>query len=169
MMMPAMFEREGLVKKSVAIYLFLFVLILTACSFPVKSTSNVAPSGPAVNLVLTATGTPTYLMPLPTSTVDVVASLLPDGQASTEWKGIPIMPNAITGEGDEEGYVFTIKATPGQVQDFYQTELAKLGWQPFGTSNGDTSLMLMFTNNNSDTLTVSIIAKGDEVLVLLVK
>jgi len=108
-------------------------------------------------------------MPPPTNTVDAVAALLPEGQPLAEWKGIPIMPNSIAGEGDEEGYVFTIKATPQQVQDFYQTKLEKLGWQPFGTSTEDTSLMLMFTNNNSDTLTVSIIAKGEEVLVLLVK
>jgi len=79
------------------------------------------------------------------------------------------MPDAIAGEGDGESYVFTIKATPQQVQEYYQLELGKLGWQPFATGNGDSSLMLMFTNNASATLTVSIIAKGDEVLVLLVK
>jgi hypothetical protein len=79
------------------------------------------------------------------------------------------MPEAIAGEGDEESYVFTIKATPQQVQEYYQLELGKLGWQPFSTDNGDSSLMLMFTNNASATLTISIIAKGDQVLVLLVK
>ena len=156
--------REGLVKKSVAASLLLSVFFFTSCSYPVRpSATSVSAVAPA------ATGTPTYSAPLPTNTVDVVAALLPEGQASAEWKGIPIMPNATAGEGDEEGYVFTIKATTGQVQDFYQAELGKLGWQPFGTSNADSSLMLMFTNSNSDTLTVSIIAKGDEVLVLLVK
>lgn len=151
-------------KKNSYACLFLFVFFLTACSYPLKSTSTAAPV-----IVPAATSTPTYAVPLVTSTVDVVATLIPSGQPSTEWKGIPIMPSAIAGEGDEEGYVFTVKATPQQVQDFYQGELEKRGWQPFATSNSDSSLMLMFTNNTSDTLTISILAKGDEVLVLLVK
>ncbi len=76
---------------------------------------------------------------------------------------------AIAGEGDEESYVFTIKATPQQVADYYQAELVPLGWQPFGTDNKDASLMLLFMDQSSATLTISIIAKGDDALVLLVK
>lgn len=79
------------------------------------------------------------------------------------------MPDAVAGEGDEEGYVFTIKATPQQVQEYYELELGKLGWQPFPQEDGEVSLMLIFMNEDSTTLTVSVIAKGDEVLVLLVK
>jgi hypothetical protein len=77
------------------------------------------------------------------------------------------MPNAITGEGDAEGYVFTVKATAQQVQDYYQAELGKLGWQLLAAGEGEASLS--FVNHASETLTVSIITKGDEVLVLLVK
>lgn len=79
------------------------------------------------------------------------------------------MPDAVAGEGDEEGYVFTIKATPQQVQEYYELELGKLGWQPLSQEDGEASLMLIFMNEDSTTLTVSVIAKGDEVLVLLVK
>jgi hypothetical protein len=101
-------------------------------------------------------------------TPDAVAAIAPEGQPAAEWNGIPIMPNAIAGEGDEESYVFTVKATPQQVQEYYQLELGKLGWQLSVTGDGDSSLM-MFTNNASVTLTISLITKGDEVLVLLVK
>jgi hypothetical protein len=104
-----------------------------------------------------------------TQTPDVVSSLIPDVQPASEWNGIPIMPGAIAGDGDEESYVFTIQATPPQVQEYYQHELAKLGWHPSATDNQASSLMLMFTNNASATLTISIIAKGDQVLVLLMK
>jgi hypothetical protein len=103
-----------------------------------------------------------------TETPDVLA-LVPEGQPASEWDGIPIMPGAITGEGDDEGYVFTIQATPQQVQEYYQLELEKLGWQPFATGDGDSSSMLIFMDDTSATLTVSILAKDDEVLVLLVK
>jgi hypothetical protein len=65
--------------------------------------------------------------------------------------------------------VFTVKATPQQVQEYYQRELGKLGWQPFATGDGDSSPMLTFMDSSSATLTITILAKGDEVLVLLVK
>jgi hypothetical protein len=80
------------------------------------------------------------------------------------------MPGALAGEGDEEGYVFTIKATPRQVQEYYDLELGKLGWHALAAGAGaKSSLLLIFTNDASETLNISIIAKGDECLVLLVK
>jgi len=154
-----MFQKEGLVKKPIAASLLLLMLVLAACS-------NFKQPSPTAIPTLTLTVLPTFA---PTQTPDAVSSLIPEGQPASEWNGIPIMPEAIAGEGDQESYVFTIKATPQQVQEYYQLELGKLGWQPFATDNGDSSLMLMFTNNASATLTISIIAKGDQVLVLLVK
>lgn len=153
-------------KKPIAASLLLLILILAACSnFRQPSPTAV----PTLTLAVLSTLAPTNTSVRPTQAPDVVSSLIPEGQPASEWNGIPIMPDAIAGEGDEESYVFTIRATPQQVQEYYQLELGKLGWQPFATGNGDSSLMLMFTNNASATLTVSIMAKGDEVLVLLVK
>ena len=153
-------------KKPVAASLLLLIVVLTACSNFIQPSPTVIPT-----LTLTVLPTPAPINPFvsPTETPEAVSALLPEGQPASEWNGIPIMPDAIAGEGDEESYVFTIKATPQQVQDYYQVELGKLGWQPFATGDGDSSLMLMFTDNASATLTVSIIAKGEEVLVLLVK
>jgi hypothetical protein len=79
------------------------------------------------------------------------------------------MPEAITGEGDEESYVFTVKATPQQVQDYYQVELGKLGWQLATTGGEASSLTLTFYDPASATLTISILSKGEQVLVLLVR
>jgi len=135
----------------------LLIIVLAACNFPRRS--------PAATPILAPTNT---LMPT-TQTPNVVSSLVPESQLASEWDGIPIMPGALTGDGDEESYVFTIEATPLQVQEYYQRELTKLGWQPAGTDNQASSLMLTFTNNASATLTIGIIAKGDQVLVLLMK
>jgi hypothetical protein len=161
------FQREGLVKKPGAVCSILFLLILVACSNFIRPNPTTVPTPIftiAPTLVLTNTSV------LQTETPDAVAAIAPGGQPAAEWKGIPIMPDAIAGEGDEESYVFTVKATPQRVQEYYQLELGKLGWQPFATGDGNSSsLMLMFTNNVSATLTISIIAKGDEALVLLVK
>ena len=140
------------------------MLHLVACSSFVKSNPTAIPTS---TFTAVPTLAPTITSLQFTETPDAVEALLPVGQPASEWNGIPIMPNAIAGEGDAESYVFTVKATPQQVQAFYQTELEKLGWQAFAQGNGNSSLMFM--DKTSSTLTVSIIAKGDEVLVLLVK
>lgn len=132
----------------------LISLILVACSNTVQLTASATPT-------LSATVTPTA-SPLPPSET-------PDGRPASNWNGIPIMPGAVAGEGDEEGYVFTVKAMPGQVQEYYQLELGKLGWQPFAQEDGDSSTIIIFTDGASATLTVNILSKGDDVLVLLMK
>ncbi|RPI92446.1 MAG: hypothetical protein EHM40_12965 [Chloroflexi bacterium] len=149
-------------KKPISMCLLVPALILAACSSFAQSTPTPTPVPTRTFTAvptLAPTRTPTTT-PVPPTETPAVAS---------EWKGIPIMPGAVAGEGDEEGYVFTIKATPQQVQEYYGTELAELGWQPFAQGDGEASLMLIFMNEDSMTLTVSVIAKGDEVLVLLVK
>jgi hypothetical protein len=158
---------EGFVKQVIAASLLL--VMLSACSNTVQPTSTASPT---FTLSVAPTRSPTSiptLTPLPPSeTPDIVSELLPESQPASEWKGIPIMPGAIAGEGDEEGYVFTIRATPQQVQEYYQLELGQLGWQLYAQGDGESSTMLIFMNSASTTLTVSIIAKGETVLVLLV-
>jgi hypothetical protein len=161
------FQREVLVKKPIAANLLLLILVLAACSKYIQTTPITLPT---LTLTVVPMLIPTNTSLPPTEEPQAVSALVPEGQPASEWNGIPIMPNAIAGEGDEESYVFTVKATPQQVQEYYQLELGKLGWQPFTTGTGNSSsLMLMFTNNASTTLTISVIAKGDQVLVLLVK
>ena len=123
----------------------------------------------------TAQPTPTATaIPTPVATViripsPVPSTEIPEVQPASQWNDIPIMPGAIAGEGDEEGYVFTIQATPAQVQEYYRTELGKLGWQPLSQEEKGSSVTLLFTDNVATTLTVSILSKGDQSLVLLVK
>lgn len=157
-------------KKPIAASLFLFVLAPVACSNFPQPTPTALPTltfttAPTQAPIFEPTETPVP----PTETPEALSALVPQGEPAAEWQGIPIMPGAITGEGDAEGYVFTIKATPQEVREYYQLELGKLGWQPFATGDGNASSMLIFMKNASATLTVSILAKDDEVLVLLVK
>lgn len=147
-------------KERIAVCLLSFGLVAVACS------SFAQPSPTAI---------PTFslsALPSVTATFAPTKTALPltgTSEAASEWQGIPIMPGAMTGEGDEEGYVFTIQATPQEVQEYYQLELEKLGWQALATDDDDSSLTLIFTNEAAATLTVSVIAKGEEALVLLAK
>jgi hypothetical protein len=134
----------------------LLVLTLVACSSVVQPTP-VATAIPTMAVTVRPT-----LSPLPPTETREVQPVL-------EWNRIPIMPGAIAGEGDEEGYVFTIKATPQQVQEYYQLELGNRGWQLFSQDTSGSSLMLVFMDSASAALTVNILSKGNEVLVLLVK
>jgi len=158
------------VKKFIAASLFWIALTTTACSIPIQPIPVVPTEVFTSVPVLTSTVPPMDNTPLQTAgTPDVVSPLLPEGQPASEWHGIPIMPGAIAGEGDEEGYVFTSKVTPQQVRDYYQLELGRLGWQPMAIGEGEPPLMLIFVDGASTTLTINILSKGDEVLVLLVK
>ena len=141
-------------KEVVAAHLIL--LLLSACSSKVQ-------------LSLAVTEVPTEIVTVTPAPSPLPTSHTPESQPTQVWKGIPVMPGATAGEGDEEGYVFTIKATSQQVQDYYQVELARLGWQSSDQETGNSSMILSFTDSATATLTVSILAKGDEVLVLLVK
>ncbi|HUF00716.1 MAG TPA: hypothetical protein VMN99_15785 [Anaerolineales bacterium] len=155
-------------KTRVVASLLLPVLAFAACSDFVQPIATATPTFTLTSTRIPAI-TPTNTPLPPTETPAAVSTLVPEGQPASEWNGIPIMPGAIAGEGDEEGYVFTVKATPQQIQEYYELELGKLGWQPFATGGGDLSLMLIFMNNASETLTVNVITKGAEALVLLVK
>jgi hypothetical protein len=156
------------VKKNIAAGFLL--LTLAACSNFLQPTPTPSPTQtPTAIPTLTATVPPTETSGPPTATENVVATLAPEGEPASEWNGIPIMPGVITGEGDEEGYVFTITATSQQIQEYYELELGKLGWQSLAEGDGSSSSILIFTNEASETLSVSIITKGDDALVLLVK
>ena len=146
--------REGFVKKIIAAYLLLLTLI--ACSSTAQPTA-------VVTTIPTRIAT---LTPLPSS---VLSNQTPAAQPTAAWNGIPVMAGAIAGEGDEEAYVFTIRTTSHQVQEYYEVELGKLGWQLSAEENTGTSLMLSFVDSDSAVLTVSILSKGEDALVLLVK
>jgi hypothetical protein len=95
---------------------------------------------------------------------------MPSGKPSSTWEGIPVMPNAIAGEGDSKGYSFTINASPDEIQTFYETQLGKLGWNMFASGQGTTNAILLIFMKDAGTLSVSIIPQTDGIMyVLLVK
>ncbi|HKG55275.1 MAG TPA: hypothetical protein VKB04_13520 [Anaerolineales bacterium] len=117
----------------------------------------------------TPTEVPTNTPQLPTETQDALSALRPVGTPDKEWKGIPIMPGAIAGSGDNEKYVFNIKAVVEDIQAYYERELSKSGWvlMTAGQSNGG-AVMLIFNNGKPPLMPISIIPDGDLMIVLIV-
>lgn len=123
-------------KLSTQYSLLLFCLLVTACSgtsfsVPTSTPSPTRPLPPTGTLSPTNTVTPTdtprptntTLPPTLTSTPD-----LPQGTPVSEWQGIPIMPDAIAGDGGETFYKFITKVSQDEVRDYYIETMPKYGW-----------------------------------------
>ena len=160
-------------------------IILSVLFIALASCSTFAPT-PTETPVPTQTSLPTSTStPAPTNTPTITASKtpvpstqtpsgsvlpMPSGKPASEWEAIPIMPNAIAGEGDSKGYAFTINASPDEIQKFYENELAKLGWNVFASGQGTTDAVLLIFMKDAGTLSVSVIPQSDGTMyVLLVK
>jgi hypothetical protein len=166
----------------------ILVIALTSCSaFAPKPTQTPIPTGtslptltataepsrtPTLTDEPTSTAVPPTKTPIPsTYTPSAPVLPMPSGEPLSNWEGFPVMPNAIAGDGDSQGYSFTIKATSEEVQKFYALELSKLGWNMFATGQGskNNSVLLIFLKG-TDTASVTIIPQeGDLLYVLLVK
>ena len=70
-------------------------------------------------------------------------SSLPSGAPLAEWKGIPVMPGAISGEISADGYQFTTLASLGEITAYYQTELSNLGFEVELTADKTTGYVIL--------------------------
>ena len=177
---------------SKAIILTVLVVVLTACNaLSAKPTETPVPTATSLptltstpeptttpTLIPTETPEPTFTPTTrptatripPTETASVPGLPMPSGTPVAIWEGFPIMPNAIAGEAEGNNYTFTIMASADEVQEFYETELAELGWNLFATGQGETDTLLLMFMKGTNILTVSIIPQPDGVMyVLLVK
>lgn len=154
-------------KRTLGLIIFLIVFT-TSCAAPLP-----VPTATTIETAtLAATKTPTHTSTpkLPTETADVVAALLPSGTPANEWEGIPIMPGAINGEGDNLGYIFTTKSTSEAIQQYYEAELAKQGYEPFAAGQGnEKDTVLLIYIKGEDLITISIIPHDDLNLVVIAK
>jgi len=139
--------------------------MLTQTNTP--TSTAIATIAPAATATLTRTRNPsteTSVPPTGTSlpgTETPGSSLpFPSGTPQSEWDGIPIMPQAIAGMGDEKGYQFSTKATFSEVQDYYLGEMTKRGWTFLGAGNPDTGLVLLFLNNGQS-VEISFVPQGE--------
>jgi hypothetical protein len=163
--------------KKILVFILSGILIcLAACSA----------GGPqaTVTPVPTETSVPTAtLEPTPTSTPEpsptevptaeataLVAMPTPSGKPVSTWEGIPIMPEALAGESGSGSYSFTVRATPEEVQQFYETSLQKLGWSFFAAGKGTTETVLLMFTKGADIITLSAFPQPEGIMyVMLVK
>jgi hypothetical protein len=168
--------------KSVSISIIISILVigLTSCgAFAPKPTQTPIPtptSLPTSTFTLEPTITPTPTekptqTPIPPTKPPTAGTLpMPTGKPVSNWEGIPVMPEAIAGEGDSKGYAFTIQATLDEVQTYYETEMSKLGWNILGTGQDKTNAVLLIFTKGPDIASFSIIPQPDGLMyVMLVR
>lgn len=152
--------------------LALLSILAASCSGPAPTEIPLPVQVVTLPPTQTMTAVPTFTSTpeQPTPTPDVVAAMLPSGVPDSEWNGIPIMPGAINGEGDAQGYTFTIQSDAGSIQQFYRAQLANLGYELFATgeSAAGRPVMLMFMKD-AGIVSVSIFTHENLMVVLIVK
>ena len=120
------------------------------------------------------------LQALPSSmpTFEAMASAMPDfgnmlnpqGTPVQEWRGVPILPDAVAGQEFSVNNTYSFKAnvTPKAVQDFYNEKLTQLGWnQPFSLPVQEEGGLMVFRKEQSS-LAITITSSEGSVVVLLV-
>jgi hypothetical protein len=93
---------------------------------------------------------------------------LPSGEPLSTWNGLPIMEDAIAGEEKEGGYSYSIDTTVEQVQNFYEIELADMGWMLFATGKGETGSLLLMFRKGERTTTVNVFEQEGLTIILLI-
>ena len=127
----------------------LVIVFILACNFvtqPIKDAQEIAGTAQAIGTLVpveTLRALPSLIpaetlqaLPSTVPTFEAIATQFggffnPQGTPVQEWKGIPIMPQATTGQEfpDNNTYSFKANVTTKEVQDFYNEKLSALGWK----------------------------------------
>jgi hypothetical protein len=93
----------------------------------------------------------------------------PQGTPVSEWNGIPVMPQATAGQEfrGSNTYSFKVNATVKEAQDFYRTELEKLGWSSTFSMPGNEDVAVQMFQKDNGFLTVTITNVNGSVVVVL--
>lgn len=151
--------------------LSLLTMLLSACSSTL--TKPIEPSFPTAvgGTVLTSVQGPYPDKWAPTLSARTTSTLelrMPDGKPAAEWGGIPIMPDALAGNGDEDGYIFTVKATVEEIQQYYETAMVELNWKLFASGEGSTGARIIIFIKDSKTASMALFPLEDGLMYVVV-
>jgi hypothetical protein len=172
--------------------LLIFVLACNFVTQPINDAQNLAETAQALATTIpieTLQALPSAIasaipaetlqaLPSAMPTFEALASAMPDfgnmfnpqGTPVQEWRGIPIMPEAVAGQEFSENNTYSFKAsvTVKDVQDFYNEKLTDLGWdQPFNFPLEAEGGLMVFRKEQSS-LAITITSSEGSVVVLLV-
>jgi len=163
------------------------VAFLLACNFvtqPIRDAQDLAETAQSVTTLIPVETLQALPSLIPEETLQAIPSTFPTAEALAtsignsldpqgtpvqEWRGIPIMPQAIAGEEFSETNTYSFKAnvTAQEVQDFYSNELTALGWtQPFDVPLEAEGGLLIFQKDNSGLMILVTPSEGSVIVLL---
>ena len=170
-----------LTKFLLLLILLLFVLACNTVTQPVRDVQNLAGTAESFATAIPVETLKALASQIPVSTFEALPSKMPEvqgyvdpqGTPVAEWNGIPVMSQATAGQEfkDSSSYSFKLDSsvTVKDAQDFYNTEMTKLGWSSaFSVPGNETAAVLAFQKDN-DILTVTIMNVEGSVVVILTK
>ena len=164
--------------------LLLFVLLVfaLACNFitrPIEDVQNLAGTAESIASEFPLETLQAIPSVVSVETLEALPSAIPNieefnyfdpqGTPLSEWKEVPIMPEATAGQEFNNGgtYSFKVNADVQAVQDYYNSELEKRGWSSTFNLPADESGAVMVFSKESSLLTVTITSLDGEVVVVL--
>lgn len=161
------------------------LVFLLACNFvtqPIRDAQNLAETAQSVATMIPFETLQALPSAIPAETLQALPSAIPtleamatnvgntfdpQGTPLQEWRGIPVMSQAMAGEEFGDTYSFRVNATAREIQEFYDRELTALGWsQPFEfplESEGG----LLFFDKDESAVTIFITPSEGSMIVLL--
>lgn len=174
-----------------SILLLILVLLILACSTitrPLNQAQDLAATAQSLATVMPVETLKAVVTQIPVGTLEALPSMAPSlealgtgmpdfqgyfdpqGTPVFEWKGVPVMPQATAGQEFPEGstYSYKVDATVKEVQDYYNTELEKLGWTSTFNMPGGEDVAVQVYQKDNNFLTVSVMTNvSREVVVIL--
>jgi hypothetical protein len=176
-----MIVRKGeIMSRNSKIMLFPVLLVFVlACNFvtqPIQDVENLASTAESVATAFPIETLQALPSALPVETLEAIPSSIPEignyydpqGEPVAEWNGIPIMPQAETGqEFDGNNYSFKYTGTVQEAVDFYTSALGTAGWSPMITVPGDEQSAMLIYQREDAFLTITFTRIDDKVVVWL--
>jgi hypothetical protein len=140
-----------------AILIAVVLLALVSCNTlapqPVKalvSTQTPLPTKPSL---------PTEIR-LATEMPSASPSPVPSETTLHMWEDVPLMPNAIEGQGNSQRYTFVIQELVDNVNTFYQEEMVKFGWKLTNGKGNEEQSSMSFTKDGN-TIEITVVLQTD--------
>ena len=156
--------------------LILFILACSTVTQPIKDAQNLAGTAQSFATTLPVETLKALATQMPVETLQALSTQIPDfectnpqGTPVSEWKGIPIMPQATAGQEcpDTSSYSFKVDATVKDAQDFYNAQLVNMGWSSSFSMPGNDSIVILAFQKDNDVLTLAITNLNGSVMILL--
>lgn len=165
----------------------ILILFILACNFvtqPIEDVQNAAGTAQSIASALPIETLQALASQIPIETLQALPSVAPSlealattfgnmfdpqGTPVEAWREIPIMPQATAGQEFDGGtYSFKANVTVQEVQNYYNEQLAGLGWDQTFSSPADANGAVMLFSKDSNSLTITIASTEGSTIVILV-